>query len=91
MATTMEMFLTSLALIVNTFIIGLMYFLGNLILAPIIDAFGRYVDTTQAIPMWDMTYIIPAIWGLLLIMEVIIIVSFFVVISRRVVVDDYFG
>ena len=89
MATTLEMFLTGLALIINTFIIGLMYFLGNIILSPIMDAFGKYVDSSQPIPMWDMTYILPAIWGILLIMEVIIIVAFFVVIGRRVTVDDY--
>jgi len=89
MATTIEMFFESLALIINTFIIGLMYFLGNLILAPFLDAVGKYVNVNQTIPMWDMTYIIPAIWGLLLIMEIIIIIAFFVVIGRRVVVDDY--
>jgi len=89
MATTLEMFLASLALIINTFIIGLMYFLGNLILSPIMDAFGKYVTGPQAIPMWDMTYIIPAIWGILLIMEIIIIISFVVVIGRRVTYDDY--
>ena len=89
MATTTEMFLAGLALIINTFVIGLMYFLGNVILAPILDAFGKYVDSSQAIPMWDMTYIIPAIWGILLIMEIIIIIAFFVVVGRRTVVDEY--
>jgi hypothetical protein len=89
MATTLEMFLASLALIINTFIIGLMYFLGNAILSPFLDAVGKYVDSSQAIPMWDMTYIIPAIWGILLIMEIIIIIAFFVVIARRTVVDDF--
>lgn len=90
MASTIEMFLAGLALIINTFIIALMYFLGNLILAPFLDAMAKYISPNQAIPMWDMTYIIPAIWGILLIMEIIIVISFFVVISRRVVVDDYY-
>lgn len=90
MASAVEMFLASLALIINTFIIGLMYFLGNLILAPFLDSIAKFVSPTQAIPMWDMTYIIPATWGILLIMEIIIVIGFFVVISRRVVVDDYY-
>ena len=89
MATTMEMFLASLALIINTFVIGLMYFLGNVILAPFLNAMEQYVNAEQVIPMWDMTYIIPSIWGLLLIMEIIIIIAFFVVIGRRVTIDDY--
>ena len=89
MATTVEMFLSGLALIINTFIIGLLYFLGNAILSPILNAFGKYITGPQPVPMWDMTYIIPSMWGLLLIMEVIFVITFFVVIGRRVTVDDY--
>lgn len=89
MATTIEMYLAGLALIINTFVIGLMFFLGNTILAPFLDAMGKYVDSSQAIPMWDITYIIPAIWGLLGIMEIVILIAFFVVLARRTVVDDY--
>jgi hypothetical protein len=40
--------------------------------------------------MYDMSFIIPAIWAILLIMEIIIIVSFFVVVGRRVTVEDYY-
>lgn len=88
MATTIQMFLASLALVINTLIIGLMYFLGNAILAPFLNAITKYADSTQPIPMSDMSYIIPAIWGILLIMEIIILISFFVVMGRSVVVDD---
>ena len=89
MATTMEMFLAGLALVINTFVIGLMYFLGNVILAPFLSAMEQYVNSSQPIPMWAMTYIIPAIWALLIIMEIVIVIAFFVVVGRRVTVDDY--
>lgn len=89
MASTLTMFLATLALVINTFVIGLMYFLGNVILGPILDAFGRYVDQSQTIPMWDITYIIPAIWAILIIMEIIIIIAFVIVIGRTTDVEDY--
>jgi hypothetical protein len=89
MATSIEMFIAGLALIVNTLIILTMYFVGNLIMGPLMDALGKFVTGPQTIPMWDMTYIMPAIWAILLCMEVIIIIAFFIVAARRTVVDDF--
>jgi hypothetical protein len=90
MASSFEMFLAGTALIVNTFIILLMYFVGNMILAPIINWAGTAVTGPQAVPMWDMTYIVPSIWGILLALEVVCIISFFIVTGRRQVIDDYY-
>jgi hypothetical protein len=90
MASSFEMFLAGTALIVNTFIILLMYFVGNMILAPIINWAGTAVTGPQAVPMWDMTYIVPSIWGILLALEVVCIISFFIVTGRRAVIDDYY-
>jgi hypothetical protein len=90
MASSFEMFLAATALIVNTFIILLMYFVGNMILAPIINWAGTAVTGPQAVPMWDMTYIVPSIWGILLALEVVCIISFFIVTGRRQVIDDYY-
>ncbi|MCJ7723218.1 MAG: hypothetical protein MUP03_03705 [Anaerolineales bacterium] len=90
MASTYEMFLAVTALIVNTFLIIVMYFVGNVLLAPIVKWAGTAVTGPQQVPMWDATYIIPAIWGLLLACEVVIIISFFIVVGRRQVIDDYY-
>jgi hypothetical protein len=90
MASSFEMFLAGTALIVNTFIILLMYFVGNMILAPIINWAGTAVTGPQAVPMWDMTYIVPTIWGILLALEVVCIISFFIVTGRRALVDDFY-
>ncbi len=90
MASTLQMYLAGLALIVNTFTIALMYFLGNVIMAPILTGLGKFITGPQAIPMYDISFIIAAIWAILLIMEIIIIVSFFVVVGRRVTVEDYY-
>jgi len=90
MASSFEMFLAATALIVNTFIILLMYFVGNMILAPIINWAGTAVTGPQAVPMWDMTYIVPSIWGILLALEVVCIISFFIVTGRRQVIDDFY-
>jgi len=89
MATSIEMFMAGLALIINTLVILVLYFVGDLILAPLLNQLSTFILGPQAIPMWDMTYIMPAIWAILLCMEVIIIIAFFVVAARRTVVDDY--
>lgn len=89
MASSLEMFMAGLALAVNTFVILVMFFLGNIMLAPIINRLEQLITGPQAIPMWDMTYIMPAIWAILLIMEIVIIIAFVVVAGRRVTVDDF--
>ena len=90
MASSFEMFLATVALIVNTFVIILMYFVGNIVIAPIVNWAGTFITEPQAVPLWDMTYLIPTIWGILLSLEVVIIVSFFIVVGRRQVIDDYY-
>jgi hypothetical protein len=92
MASTLEMFVATVALLVNTFVIMLLYFIGNITLGPIVNFAGKYFNTSaqQAIPMWDITYIPSAIFSLLLIFEIVIIISFVVVVGRRTVVDDLY-
>ena len=92
MASTLEMFVAGIALMVNTIAILALYFIGDVILAPIVKwAEETNVTQTSAIvPIGDMTYIFPGIWGLLLIMEIICIISFAVVIGRRTQYDDYY-
>jgi hypothetical protein len=90
MATTLEMFIAILALIVNTLVILIMFFLGNVVVAPIIYRLEQIVTGPQTIPMWDATYIIPSIWAILIIMEIICLISFAVVSARRTTIDDYY-
>jgi hypothetical protein len=89
MGSTVEMMMASIALIVNTFCLLVMAFLGNLIIAPIFNGLEQFVVGPQAIP-WDMEWVIPMIWIILIILEIVCIVSFFIVSARRNVVgyDD---
>lgn len=90
MATTLEMFLAGIALIINTLAILLMYFVGNTIIAPIVNLVSKMMPSgTQNIPVWETTYLMPFIWALLMIFEVIILISFAVVAARRTVIDDF--
>ena len=89
MATTVQMFLVLIALVINTAIIGMLYFVSNVVLAPLFSALEKIIPAgQQAIPISQSTYIIPAIWAILLAMEIIIIIAGFVVIGRSSVIDD---
>ena len=90
MATTTEMFIAGTALIINTFVILILFFVGNVVIGPIVYRLEQIVTGPQVIPMGDMTYLMPAIWAILLIMEVICLISFFIVAGRRTVVDDFY-
>jgi hypothetical protein len=70
----------------------IMAFLGNLILAPIINALSKFVTGPQAVPMSDMTWIVQSIWTILIIMEILCIISFLAVIGRsnEVGYDQYY-
>jgi len=90
MATTIEMYLAGLVLATNTFVILVLFFLGNVVIGPVIYRLEQIVTGPQTIPMWDMTYIIPSIWAILIIMEIICIIAFFVVAARRTIIDDFY-
>jgi hypothetical protein len=90
MASSYEMFLATVALLVNTFIMACMYFVGNVIVAPIVDWAGKTITGPTAVPLWDSTYIQPFIWAFLLILEVVCVISFFIVTGRRQIIDDFY-
>jgi len=89
MASTLEWYFASLALAVNTFTVLIMYFLGNLIVAPLLNALGPLVTTPQVVPMWDMSYLWPSIAAILFIEELIIIIAYAILVNRRNTYDDY--
>jgi hypothetical protein len=82
MASTVEMFVAGTALIVNTIIIIVMYFINNAVLGPFLDAVSK-LGMKQVFPMSDMTWVFPYIFAMLLIFEIIIIIAFFAVLARR--------
>ncbi len=90
-ASTLEMFVAGIALMVNTISVLALYFIGDVILAPIVK-WAEETNVTQSsiVPIGDMSYIFPAIWGILLVMEIICIVAFAVVIGRKTRYDDYY-
>lgn len=90
MATTLQQFIAIVALIVNTFVILIMVFLGNVVVAPIIYRLEQIVTGPQTIPMWDMSYIVPSILAILIIDEIVIIIAYAIVSARTTVIDDYY-
>jgi hypothetical protein len=91
MASTISTFIAAIALIVNSFCILVMFFLGNVMLAPIIGQLEKMVTGTEVIPMSNMGYIVPSIWAILIIMEIVCAGAFLVVIARRETPEDYYG
>jgi uncharacterized membrane protein len=84
MATTAEIMTGGILLLVNTFIIICMYFIGNTIMGPILHMISLFPIADQLKPsFWEITYIFPYIFGLLLIFEIIIIISFVYILARR--------
>jgi len=84
MATAAEIMVGGLVLLVNTFAIAVCYFVGNAVLGPILSFVSKFpiADSLKA-SFWEVTYIFPAFFALLLIFEVIIIISFVYILARR--------
>jgi hypothetical protein len=84
MATTGEIMTGGILLLVNTFCILVLYFIGNTVLGPILRLVSTFpiADQLKA-SFWEVTYIFPAFFALLLIFEVIIIISFVYILARR--------
>ena len=91
MASTISVYIAGLALLVNSMVITIFAFLGNIILAPIISALEKLVVGTQYVHMSDVSYLIPSIWMILICMEIVTLISFFVVLARKETPEDYYG
>ena len=84
MATTGEILTGGLILLVNTFAIAVCYFVGNSVLGPILDFVSKFpIAEPLKASFWEVTYIFPAFFALLLIFEIIIIISFVYILARR--------
>jgi hypothetical protein len=83
MGSTIQIFVAGLAWIVNTLLLIIMTFASNIVLSPIFNALGKFVVGPQAVPMANMSYIVPSLWAIIIIMEIVCSVSFYVVASRN--------
>jgi hypothetical protein len=93
MASTLEMFFGTTALIVNTFVILILFFVSNSILGPVLNWYSNSTLTQPSAAVlqpWDITWIFGFIFGLLIVYEVVIIIVYFAIVARRTDVDDYY-
>jgi hypothetical protein len=91
MATTAEITVAGIILFVNTFVIIVSYFIGNAILGPILSVVSQFpIHPALQSSMWEVTYIFPSFFGLLLVFEVVSIIGFAILLGRRQVTPfDY--
>jgi hypothetical protein len=89
MASTIEVFLAGLALIINTFIIFVLLFVNAAFLGPFVSAIDHISGTIGGpLSIGDFTYLFPFMIFVLGVFEVICVIAFIVVIGRRTVYDD---
>jgi hypothetical protein len=89
MASTIEVFLAGLALLINTVVVFIMIFVNAVFWGP----FVKVLDQLNAaiggpLKLDEFTYIFPYIFAVVVIMWVICIIAFIIVIGRRTVYDD---
>jgi hypothetical protein len=84
MATTVEITVGGIILFVNTFAIIVSYFVGNAILAPILNFAASFpIHPSLKSSMWETSYIYPAFFSFLIILEVVSIIGFVYILARR--------
>lgn len=84
MATTAEISIGLIALMVNTVAILISYFVGDVMLGPLLDIAAKWnINPILKQGMWETTYVYPYFFAILLIFEVIIIVAFVIILARR--------
>jgi hypothetical protein len=91
MATSAEITVAGLVLLVNTFMTFIFYFIGNAILGPILDFASKFpIHPALQESMQETSYIYPSFMGLLLVFEFVSIIGFIFLIGRRQVTPyDY--
>lgn len=91
MATSAEITVAGIALLVNTFAIIVCFFVGNAVLGPLLDFASKFpIHPSLQASMWETTYIYPTFFGMLLLFEIIVIIAFVYMLGRRQVTPyDY--
>jgi cellobiose-specific phosphotransferase system component IIC len=89
MASTIEVFLAGLALMITTVVVFIMIFVNAMFWGP----FVKVLDQLNAViggplKLDEFSYIFPFIFTVIVIMWIISIIAFVIVIGRRTVYDD---
>lgn len=82
MASTLQMFTAGIILMVSTMLLIIMAFFVNAILSPILSIVGQIMGPGPLL-LSDVSYLIPAIWIILILFEIASIISFIIVVARR--------
>lgn len=84
MATTAEIAISGIILFTNTVAVIISYYIGDVVLAPLLNLANSWnIHPALQASMWETSYIYPAFFGLLLILEIISIIGFAYVLARR--------
>lgn len=84
MATSAELTVGGIILAVNIFTDLVLYYVGNVMLAPLVDLLAAWpIPDVLKESLWELTYITYLPFALMLIMAVISIIGFGMILARR--------
>jgi hypothetical protein len=84
MATTAEITVGGIVLLVDLFASAVLYFICNAVLGPIVTWAASYpIHPALQSGFWEITYVMPTTFGFILIFVIVIIISFVFILARR--------
>lgn len=84
MATSAEITVGGILLFVNIFADATLYFIGDVMLAPLLDILsGWYIHPALKESLWELTYITYLPFAFMLIFAILSIIAFVVIVARR--------
>lgn len=84
MATSAEISVGGILLFVNIFADVTLYYIGNVLLAPLLDILSGWpVPAVLKESMWELTYIAYLPFAMMLIFAILSIVAFVMIVARR--------
>ena len=83
-ATTAEMMIGGIVLMTNIFVDIVLYYVGDVILAPLVDILASWpVPEVLKDSLWELTYINYLPFAFMLIFAIMSFIGFFVIVARR--------
>lgn len=84
MATSAEITIGGIALFVYTIIVITFYYVGNAVLAPLLEIAAKWnIHPSLQASMWETSYIYSTFFSILLILWVIAVIGFVAILARR--------
>ena len=84
MATSAEITVGGIALFVYTIVVIMFYYVGNAILAPILEIAAKWnIHPSLQASMWETSYIYSTFFSMLLIFWILAVVGFVYILARR--------